>query len=443
MTNKISFYHHVERFISPFEFSSPDQQEAIKEDIRKLPAICFTHLPSAPYSLKNPELIKEAQDLSSQIESYSGENDQDHKIALLEQQFNLYKKFIKLNKAHLSERPVRDVATDAIFTGEDLIGILKDECKKEAINLDVKKIQIISGYSSALHSISLNQTLNALNIPQKHFAVTTTPLGTTNVKDCIFLILRNRETHSTFAAHIDRNTNLDSIMEAIKQQVSQGAPVDSYIIGGQLSRGANISNMDLHNVSKVSHLMIELSKMEYDLNIRWCVLQENTPTNIVYYPGTDQFFEAVPQKELPSYYSCEILVYLDNENRQLLPYFIEKQQPHAQCSLSLSPLVQRTLQKMLDSEGNCNKKQLLETISKDLPTSLRTYTHLKAITVAYSKALKELFSIVKELSPASNAASIQKAWKNGLESNQHHSLYLLPSSKEKNISLIHEILSNL
>jgi hypothetical protein len=442
MTNKISSCHYVERFIGPFELSSPIQQEAIKEDILKLPPICFTHLPSAPYSLQSPELLQNAQDLFSQIIECSEEK-KEQKIALIEQQFNFYKKFIKLNKSNLSERPLRDAATEAVWSGEDIIKILDDECKKEAIRLEIKKIQIISGYSSALHSMSLNQPLDALSIPQRHFAVTSAPLGTTNVKDCIFLVLRNRETHSTFAAHIDRNTHADSIMEAIQQYVLQGTPIDSYIIGGHLSHGADISNMDIINVTKVSRLMVKLSEMGYDFNIRWWILQKNTPVNIVYYPTKDQFFEAVPRKELPSYFSCEILIYLDEKNNQLLPYCIEQQQKETQCSLCLSPIVQRKLQQMLDAAGKCNKAQILETISKDLPSSLRTYTHLKAITGAYSKSIGELFSIIKELSPRSEETSIQKAWIHGLESNQHHFLYLLPFSKEKNTLLITEILSYL
>jgi hypothetical protein len=324
-----------------------------------------------------------------------------------------------------------------------MLGILADPIKKEVMHLSIKKIQIISGYSSALHGNTLNQTLDALNIPQKHFAVSSQPLGTTNVKDCIFLVLRNRKTLSAFAAHIDRNTGADSIREAIKQHLPQGETVDSYVIGGHLSNGPSISSHDIVNIPKVSRILMELGDMGYSFDCRWWILQENTPINIVYYPKEDRFFEAVPGRGLSSYSSCEILVYLDNANKKLLPYFIDKQQEETQCSICLSPPVQKKLHLMLDQQRKCSKAKILEAIADGLPTSLRTYTQIKAIAAAYSNALNEILSIVKELSPHSLDENLQKALAHVLECNESNSLYILPFSKEKNSPLIIAILSHL
>jgi hypothetical protein len=232
-------------------------------------------------------------------------------------------------------------------------------------------------------------------------------------------------------------------MEAIKQHMPRGEFVDSYIIGGHLSFGSNISANEFVNVPKVSRVLMELNKMGYSFDSRWCILQGNTPTNIVYCPKEDRFFEAVPGKELSSYSSCEILVYLDRENKKLLPYFIDKQQAKTQYPLCLSPAVQKRLHLMLDQQGKCSKAKLLEAIWKELPTSLRTYIQIKAIAAAYSKALNEIFSIVKEQSPHVADMDLQKALVHVLECNESSSLYILPFSKEKNSSLITEILSHL
>lgn len=436
MTTKIDLYSNYDWFIQAVDFNSHSQQDEIKQAVTRLPNIFFTHLKSEPLQIHQPELLQQAKDAISIVT-----DSLEEKVKSLEQAFILYKKFIKHNKDKTFQREIRNAATDAVCLGQDIIDILNDENSKESIRVAIKKIQIISGYSSALHTNSLNQVLDdALNIPQRHFAVTTERLGTTNVKDCIFLVLRNKDSHVTFAAHIDKSTNADSIKEAIQCHMTKGV-FDSYIIGGHLSYGPEISDADFVNVSKVSRLMIELTKTGYTFDSRWWILQENTPINIVYDPSSDQFFQAVPGKELPSYASSEILIYLDEENKKLLPHFIDQQQIATICPVCLSPSVQKKLNSILDQEGNYSKIKILDAILEGLPASLRSYAHLKTLVKAYSTSLKEMISLLKKHSPHSSNDCIWSALRRVLESNQHHPFYILPFSEEKHIPLISEVLS--
>ena len=400
-------------------------QEILRETLDQLPPITFTRLKNSPPTLSNLDLLKKAKKLSENILQGTENTTSLYEI------FSCYNQFIKSNRMQMHHRDVSNAAMEAICVGADLIDILENEDQKEAMRLAIKKIQVISGYSSALHANSLNQTLDALNIPQKHFAVSSQPLGTTHVKDCLFLILRDRVTCSTFATHVDRNTDADSIREAIKQYVPQKTSINSYIIGGHLSDETNISAHELVNVPKVSRIMMELNSTGYDFHIRWCILQKNTPVNIVYYPKEDQFFEAVPEKELSSYSACEILVHLDDENKKLLPFFIGERQ----VSVRLSSSVQKKLLLMLDSQWEWSKVKILEQIINGLPSSLRTYAQTKSIAVAYSKALKDIFSAVKERFPTICYADYQKALVQVLDASLS-SLYVLPFSNESNSSLL-------
>lgn len=429
MTSRINLLSNYDRFIQKIDFNSPSQLEELKQVVTRLPSIFFTNLKAEPLPILQPELLQQAKDTTNSLED---------KVKSLLQAFNLYKKFISINKGQIFQRQIRNAAFEAICIGADIIDLLNDETSKKLTHVEIKKIRVISGYSSALETNSLNQVLNdALNIPQKHYVVTTEPLGTTNVKDCIFLVLRNKDSHVTFAAHIDKNTDIDSIQYAIQLHMTKGA-FDSYIIGGHLSNGPEMSEADFANVSKISHLMIKLTKNGYDFDSRWWVLQNNTPINIVYYPNTDQFFQAVPGKELPSYASSEILIYLDTENKNLLPHYIVNQ-----SSLCLSPSVQKKLSSMLDQEGKFSKTKMLDAISGELPESLRTYSQLKAIIKAYSESLKEIVALVKEQSPHCSDELIWQTMRRVIESNQHHSYDILPFSKERNAPLISEILAAL
>jgi len=421
---------HYELLINTAGDYSSVKEKSLKKAISQLPGISFTALNAHSSPLQNPDLLLKGKELYDRAESLSTKSE---KSALLDETFNLYKNFIKLNRSQIYQREMRDACMEALFVGTDLINSLETKEQREALQLSLKKIQVISGYSSALHTKSLNQTLDALNVPQKCFAVSSQPMGTTNVRDCLFLVLRNRITHSTFAAHIDRNTDADSISEAITHHVAQSTPIDSYMIGAHLSE-PTISENILVNIPKVSRILLGLSKIGYHFDSRWCILRETTPINIVYYPKENQFFEAVPGRELSSYSSNEILVHLDSENNKLLPFFLDEEKTF----VCLSSSVQKKLLKMLDCEGEFSKAKVLEEILNGLPTSLRTYTQIKAISKAYSEALKSMFLIVKKQLPYISYANFQTALVQVLK-DRSPSLYILPFSSEKNGAFIAEL----
>ncbi len=426
------------------KFDINTHQEDIKQAVASLPSISFKRLMPPSLELKGLELLNEAESLSSQVTKLSPEAIEE-KINLLKESFVYYKKFINCNKSQLNKKKMRDVAEDAMFVGVNMRDLLKDEAKKEAIQHAIKKIQIIAGYSDAAESRSINQTVDALNIPQNHFAVTSQPLGTTHVKDCIFLVLRNRETKSTYAAHIDFHSDSDSIIESIKQYLPLGIPLDGYIIGGTPPKKSNISIRDdpslFRNISKVSQVLLELSTAGYKCEKHWSIFHEDTPHNIVYDPVTDEFTEAVPGKELPSYPSRELLVYLE-ENKNLLPFITQSFEKETEHSLCLSPKVQKKLNMMLDEDGGWSKSKVVKVVWDDGMFDILFYERNKAIIDAYSKAISEISASVKEFSPDSSDVLIKKTVMEVLKKNEEHSLYIFPFSNE-NAGLINKVVQKL
>lgn len=164
---------------------------------------------------------------------------------------------------------------------------------------------------------------------------------------------------------------------------------------------------------------------------------------IVYDPATNQFTEAVPGKELDSYPSRELLVYLDEgKSRELLP-FITDSLEKTEHAMRLSPLMQKKLNRMLDEEGKISKTKAIKVLYEEFPTSRLTYERTKATLMAYSKAIEEICASVKELSPNHSDTSIKKVVLEVLATNNEHSLYIFPFSSEKNKGLIQEAVKKL
>lgn len=429
-------------YIGQHQFDTKTDQEVIKQTVENLNDISFNHFMPPSLKLKDQELLEIAKSLSDRV---SKVENKEEKISFLEQSFIYYKKVLKSNKNLLSQKLLRDVAMDAVFAGADMIDLLNDEVKKEAMQQAIDKIQVIAGYSDAAESKSLIQTMDALSIPQNHFAVTSQPLGTTHVKDCVFLVIRDQETFLTYAAHVDFHSDPNSLLESIQKYLPAGKPLNCYLIGGTLPKrtGAIIPDSYFRNISKTSQILNQLADSGYKFDTHFCILQENTPNNIVYEPVTNQFTEAVPGKELESYPSRELIVYLDEEeNRELLP-FITDSLEKTEHAMSLSPLMQKKLNKMLDKEGKMSKTKAIQVLKEEFPTSRLTYDRTKATLNAYSKAIEEICSSVKKLSPNHSDAWIKKTVLDVLESNKKHNLYIFPFSNEKNRGLIQRVVKKL
>lgn len=411
-------------------FPPHTEQSEILARVAQLPGIRVTRLVQKTPTLQSEHVLREARHILESANEAS--DDSKRKIELLEQSFTLYKTFIKANQRGINEHAIRRAHTESIFLAEDIVSLLNDGTKKQCMELALSKLRVTSGYSSAAHSQSVCQTVDALNIPQRHFAVASQPLGTTNVKDCVFLVIKNKVNNLTFASHVDFRTDPASLVEAIKQYFPSGDPMDSYIIGGHLQPNeSTIPDNYFVNITTVSNVLAELNQSGYNCSSRWCILHKDTPVNIVFDPAKDQFIEGVPGKELPSYLASEILIYLNDEHR-VIPFFIENHD-ESNYALALSSQVQ---QKLLLSFGQKNK--LLTYMMDNLPTSLLTYQRFKAITKAYSDAIKELIAAVKERCSVSDLI-IQQLAMDTLRNNTEHSLYMLQFSKEKNKPLIDQI----
>lgn len=429
-------------YIGQYQFDTKTDQKAIKQTIENLPNISFNRLVPPSLELKNREFLEEARSLSDRV---SKAGNKEEKIKLLEESFIYYKKFLKSNKSVLSQKPLSNIALDAVFTGANMIDLLNDEVKKEAMQQVIDKMQVITGYSDAAESKSLAQTMDALSIPQNHFAVTSQPLGTTHVKDCIFLVIRDQESLLTYAAHVDFHSDPKSLLESIQKYLPEGKPLNCYLIGGTPPKktGAVIPDSYFRNISKISQILNKLADSGYKFDTHFSILKENTPNNIVYDPATNQFTEAVPAKELESYPSRELLVNLDDEeNRELLP-FITDSLEKTEHSMRLSPLMQKKLNKMLNEEGKRSKSKAIQVLKEEFPTSRLTYDRTKATLHAYSKAIEEICSSVKKLSPNHSDAMIKKTVLEVLESNKKHNLYIFPFSNEKNSGLIQKVIKRL
>lgn len=430
-------------YIGQFQFNTETDQEAIRQKVASLPSISFKKLMPSPSELKDLDFLEKAKDFSKRV---SKVENKDEKIKLLNDSFVYYKKFIKSNKSQISQKTMRDVALDAVYAGADMLDLLSDEPKKEVLLRAIEKIQVIAGYSDAAESKSLTQIVDALSIPQNHFAVTSEPLGTTHVKDCVFLVIRDRETQLTYAAHIDFRSDANSIFESILKYLPEGKPLDSYIIGGTPPKktGSIVPDSYFRNISKTSQVLNDLTEAGYAFDTRYCILEENTPHNIVYDPSSGLFIEAVPGKELESYPSRELLVHLEDvENRELLPFFTASLEKETEHSMSLTPLMQKNLNKMLDDEGKRNKPKVIKVLKEEFPFSLLIYERTKATLDAYSKAIEELCSSVKLLSPNHSDVLIKKTVMEVLEKNKKHSLCIFPYSREKNSGLINKVVKKL
>ncbi len=149
----------------------------------------------------------------------------------------------------------------------------------------------------------------AYNIEQREVGYSNSAkIGTTNIQQCVVVIIHDPDTKQSALAHIDSDVNLESLGGVINK-FPNDKDLNVYLIGGKSREsGKFISD---NNVAKIMHEIVKYPNLDIKVAD---IKDKGSPSAIVFDPKTGELTHAVPAHDDPSLYLRKIKLNINNSD---------------------------------------------------------------------------------------------------------------------------------
>ncbi len=132
-----------------------------------------------------------------------------------------------------------------------------------------------------------------------------TLIGTSNIQQCMVVILRDPQTKKTFLAHMDRFNDENALNQYLQDhpEFDKNAQYELQLIGSDISKGylqigqQNISEQNIVNTMKALKILKDNMGLNGKLHIIAARIGEKVPQCIVVNPNTGEITEEMPAKK--------------------------------------------------------------------------------------------------------------------------------------------------